>query len=495
MKTIYEVNDLNKDYAEKLSNIITQDRFNEFTDLIIEILLRRQKEFDISEERLIHEAKNLVKRLPEIQIVHKNELSNKNWCAQFDSGGIKIGFEYYSDVLNDNKETALRLYETLTHEIYHLIAMNDKRETGVFNTLFDSRGLNELIDEAAANRASINYSQNEKQYGLRKTYGYKELTLFSPILARSFGVTEREFLSAGISEDGHYSLLKILDRYADKNDSDAFIIYDERAKNYIKTISKQFEMLHNIGSPMNKKQVINERKKPKYRTELLKSIFKTLINLVNFRLINDARIPNKEIVEEYAYSFNEIVSYANVILNEYTKRGLINLKQTNEIKKEMVSQLLELCDRILGINEVARAVSSGKTPQVINEMLFYAKNGKLTNDPDIAKTYEVVRILPQNKGLAISNIDTRRIHSQILENDFRPEYWNNEPVLNMITDIYKVKSKEFIKNKDGVHSKQSIYDQPNNKRFKIRDRVIGFFNIFWNKRKTLGDGDSRYIIH
>ena len=77
----------------------------------------------------------------------------------------------------------------------------------------------------------------------------------------------------------------------------------------------------------------------------------------------------------------------------------------------------------------------------------------------------------------------------------QPEYWNNEPVLNMITDIYKVKSKEFIKNKDGVHSKQSIYDQPNNKRFKIRDRVIGFFNIFWNKRKTLGDGDSRYIIH
>ena len=441
MESIYSLNGLNQNLENKLRSIITYDKYKDFTALIIEILLRRQEEFGLSESRLMYEARNLVKRLPGIEIVHSSELAHPQAVAQSSIEGIKISYEYFSEVLSGNKYLAEYLYETLTHEIYHSIALNDYGETGVFNFGFESRGLNELINEAAANRASNNYTSYERQTGIRRTGSYRDLTLLSPLLARSFGVTEREFLSSGINENGEYDLLRIATQNAMTSDVDKNAEYCKNIKNLITAISYQIDMLHNIEMPMDKSQIIPEEQKSSYRTEILKKIIGACINLVSYRLENDARYPSREMVEDYAYSYKGIAGFVNNILEQYKNMGLINDNQINEIKRENEPQILQLCDRILGLNEVTKVAFSGKSQKTVNEMIFLAKKGYLMSIPQIAHDYGVT--IPQDKYRAIWSIDTTRRHNQIVQEDFRNRKWNNEPVITMTKQVFRASSKKL----------------------------------------------------
>lgn len=444
MKTdLISPNNFNLRYERQLRNIIKENQFHEFTDILIEIMLRRQAEFDLPPSRMIEEAQNLVKRLPSIKVVHKNDLSNRNWCAQSGPGGIKISYEDYKGAISGDSKRALDLYETLTHEVYHSIARNEQGDSGVKNKKFDSRGLNELINEAAANRACINYTEREKYFGIRKTGGYSNLTILSPLLARSFGVTEKEFLSAGIRQSGEYELLNMLVKNTLSNNLEENQKNSRISKNFIASVGRQIEILHNINIPMNKSQVIPERKKSDYRTKALTALIGTLLDQVSFRIENDKRTLSPQMVEDYDYSYKGIVGYVNTIFDEYKRKGLLNEKQVQEIIERTRPQIEGLCNRVLGINEVTKLMYTKNPPANIGEMVFYAKNGDLIGNPYTAN-YFGIRV-PQNKYNAIYNIDTRRRHQEILDEDFGNRMWKNGAAIGEITGIFSEKFKEFEK--------------------------------------------------
>lgn len=76
-------NNFNVDYEEQLKKIIKPEQYHEFTNLLIEIILKRQSEFDLPYDIMIEEANNMVKHLNTIKFVPKNKLDNHNWVAQY----------------------------------------------------------------------------------------------------------------------------------------------------------------------------------------------------------------------------------------------------------------------------------------------------------------------------------------------------------------------------------------------------------------------------
>lgn len=429
-------NNFNVDYEEQLKKIIKPEQYHEFTNLLIEIILKRQSEFDLPYDIMIEEANNMVKHLNTIKFVPKNKLANHNWVAQYSHAthSIYISKEFAKKAINGNINLLYDLYEILTHEVYHAIATDDFGNSGFYNKKFESRGFNELINECAANMCSFGYSQADLKRGIRKTNGYVNLTLFSPLIARSLGVTEKIFLTAGISKNAEYKIRDLITKnmhYSDQPLDDKLRIQTE---NFIISLSKQVDILHNLDCPMNASQINSEDQKPYFREKALTSMIDNIIQIASFRIEHDIRPINSDLVAEYAYSYKGIVGYVNEILGAYKARGLISEQQINTIENATSQQLEELCNRIIGLREVTISIGT-KDNKHIQEMINYAKKGILIGNSQCAKYYDVV--LPQNKIAEIYNINTTTQHRRVVNADFEIKLWYSYVEEELLNIIYK----------------------------------------------------------
>ena len=450
-RDLFRVNKLDPNLETFLRSIIKEQQYHEFTDILIEIMLRRQSEFNLPYDRIIAEARNLVRSLPVIQVVPNSKLSNPRWAAQSGPDGIKIGFDSYKYVLDGNPARAEELYETLTHEVYHSIAMHDRGGTGVANRWFKSRGLNELINEAAANRAARNYSSDERRTGIRRTGGYSTLTKFSPMIARCFGLTEREFLAAGTSYTGEYSLLNALTNGIMTNDPRRNEQLSRQSKNIIETMSNQVELLHNIEVPMDNSQKIPDNRKPDYRTGALTGLVNSMIDMAIFRIENNINYPNDRMAEEYAYTYKSITGFVTEILNQYQREGLIQPRQADFIKRESYTRLYSLATRVIGVKEASEAMKRGVDPHSAIELSNLAKTGNLIN-PFQARRFGFN--LPANIYQAVYSMDTTRIHNEVLRQDFGTRYWENRPACEEVVKIFELRSR-YLRPQE----KQSFFDK------------------------------------
>lgn len=449
-KDLTSANGLDPGLENTLRGIIKEEQFHEFTDLLIEIMLRRQEEFGLDEKRIIKEAENLTKRLPAIQVVHQEELSNPKWAAQSGKDGIKISYEAYKSVLEGNDYLRESLYETLVHEVYHSIAINEQGYSGITNPFFAARGLNELVNEAAANRASTNYSNSERQRGIRETGGYSNLTMFSSMLAASFGVSEKELLAAGIAENGEYGLQNILMKNIDKKPPQNQAEWTEahnkvnRAQNLIATLSWQFEILHNMDIPMSERDKnIPPDLKKNYREAALTSLLGTMFDAASYRLETDDRAISPEMVEEYAHSFKSMISFMNQVIPEYARRGLIDQAQAQRIMQNASAQINEFGNRVLGTRAVLEMQNYPNFPQSKDYLTYLAKTGQLMGNQGIADSFGIT--IPQDLVGEIYGMDTSRRAQYILEEDFGGKTWDNSGVSTEITDIFREKSKHLEK--------------------------------------------------
>lgn len=478
-KKVFYTNKLNSNLEIMLRGIIKESQYHEFTDVLIEIMLRRQSEFNLPVGRMIAEAENLVRSLPAIMIVPNSQLANPRWSAQSGPDGIKIGYDSYKYVLSGDKYRAESLYETLTHEVYHSIAMNDRGGTAFSNNQFESRGLNELINEAAANRAARNYSNDEKRRGIRRTDGYNNLTRFSPLIARCFGLTEKEFLAAGISIRGEYALLDQLLNGTQNYDQRRNSLVTQKGKNLIKSVSYQVELLHNIDIPMKRSQVIPENRKPEYRTAALTGLINNLIDMVNFRIENNINYPDKNMVEGFAYTYKGIVGFVNEILNQYQNENLISPDQVSFIKQQSETRLFELAKRVVGLKEASDMIRRGINPQMIPEMVFLAKTGQLMT-PQNAGRFGIQ--MPQNMYGNAYQINTDKVHRRVLREDFGPRYWYNGPVCEEVQRIFEERSR-YLRPNEPSQQKKSFFD-------KVKDF---FRKLRGNQPKELPDPEFHNI--
>ncbi len=442
-------NGLDPDLAAKLYEIIKPEKYHEFTDLLVEILLRRQKEFDLSDVRILTEARNLVENLPVIKIVHQEELPGSSCVAISGRDGIKISYEYYASVIDGDKDKAADLYETLVHEVYHSIA---RREDGTafFNSQCDTRGMNELLNEAAANRAVFNFTTTDLGDGIRRTSAYTNLTIFSPSLAAAFGVSEKELLTAGISKDAHFFLASFLLKNVGHGRSDYSQIC-KKINDFLMTISKQFEIIHNLDNDKDEEGYIPEEERPKFTEAALSSLVSNLFEMISFRLENDSRPITASTTEEYAHSYLTLCGFIQFTLKEYVDRGLITQEQADEVWKKAHKSILSVQDRIVGLKSVVDLENNPSvtfSPELKQILYESAKNTTLMRCPKVAAYFGIA--IPENKHEEINKIDISKramfIYSQ--DWDTTKKKKNTLPV-KILAHIFKEKSKDMqlIENK------------------------------------------------
>lgn len=434
-----KANGLNINLAIKLAEIIKPDKYRSFTDLLIEIMLRRQVEFNLSDERIIMEAKALVNNLPIISVRPASELS---YPAVSSPNGIFFSYEYFFPAIDGDKEMAETLYEVLVHEVYHSIAEHDSGSAFMVEE-YDSRGMNELLNEAAANRAAKNYSPSEKKYGIRRTEGYTYLTIFSPVLAAAFGTSEKELLAAGISSKANLEVLNLLLKHTN-HESKSFSETKEKAKNLIVSTSKQFEILHNLYFARNPKDKIPKKEMPKYIEAALTAITTNLIQLINFRIENDIRDITPETVSEYAYSYKSVGAMISFILKQYVKWNFISLDQANKIMQNVLPNFKGLQDRILGLQAVSKMEDkSSLSPKTLQVLYGCARGGSLIANTELAKHFGIE--IPEDKEDAVKKIDTSSREKYTKDEDWATTYWSNDFSTKSISKAFEFEAKYLLK--------------------------------------------------
>lgn len=163
-----------KDYYKErqiqlIKSIIPEDKYGAFTPLIYDILLRRAYTFEQSDEDIIHDAKKVMENISKIEFAGKDQFDDElAILGQYDreTGLIQLNADSYERNFDKDK-----LYEALTHEVYHAIA-TDRRDPEHITTglkFFDDQGelvgttFNEIFNEAAADLTAVNRESSERE--------------------------------------------------------------------------------------------------------------------------------------------------------------------------------------------------------------------------------------------------------------------------------------------------------------------------------------------
>ena len=168
---------------KRITEIITEEKYGQFTPLIQEYLNRALNEYDLSPEfidifanscktvKIGKMPKNLEWALGVTIISKKNITINKYIAKRAQTEKSDNIYEYVSHILN--------------HEMMHIL-FQDITDVG--------NALTEAIVEVAASRTSFGKDKKRMKNYREETLGYGNITFGVNILAAAMGVSEKEFL-------------------------------------------------------------------------------------------------------------------------------------------------------------------------------------------------------------------------------------------------------------------------------------------------------------
>ena len=114
----------NKDIEAEIDQIISRDKYKDFTTLLRDMFHRRAYEFGFSDQEIIAEARNFANNVNTIEFVGKDDMHGDNNMGVYSPSThtIRINQDYYM-ARESNRDFSLGMYSTLVHEVYH--AIND----------------------------------------------------------------------------------------------------------------------------------------------------------------------------------------------------------------------------------------------------------------------------------------------------------------------------------------------------------------------------------
>lgn len=204
---------------ERIKEIITEDKYGEFTPIVQKYLNRALNEYNLSPEFVDLFAKSCktieIGSMPKeiewalgltVYAEKKIIISNKIYKIAKKEKNDNI-YEYVSHILN--------------HEIMHMLLQNIP---GIGNAL------TEAITEVAASRTSFGKDKGKMKEYREETHGYSNITFGANILAAAMGVSEKEFLQLAFEH-------KIYEKVAKELHS------KERANKFLYEINKELEIV------------------------------------------------------------------------------------------------------------------------------------------------------------------------------------------------------------------------------------------------------------
>lgn len=331
-----------------LSKYITSKQYGEFVPFIKEVFQRRAYEFDFSDDYIESEIKNFIKRAKTIEFAPSEEFEKNSIMGVYKSSSkkIQLNMEYFA--LNSKglnyEELGEKIYETLTHEIYH--AISNRSNIGVETYDYIKRkwngiALNEVITEVAANRTSISRSNRDFENGRSKTDGYGDITFVANLMAASIGVTEKEFLRAGIQN--RKELMKL---FYSKFPSNS--IAKTAQKEYFDKIESSLDIIYNLSY---KEKDENEPKeiRSQLRKSALTTLYKSAYELTLFQISNDKTKSRAELADEASFRFLKLEKILFDSGRYFENRGDINKNDANIMYDDIYTSRQKLCQKVLAL--------------------------------------------------------------------------------------------------------------------------------------------------
>lgn len=299
----YDKNYYSASLDKILSKYITSKQYGDLVPIVKDVFQRRAYEFDFSDKHIEAEVRKFIKNAKTIEFVSEDEIGKSTTMGVYKSGKKKIQLNetYYSSKLRNygSEEVGKMLYETLTHEMYHAIA-DGPVHSGVstYNVLkndYEGDTLNEVITEAAANRTSYTRTSRDFEQGRSKTDGYSDITFVANLLAASMGVTEKEFLKAGIQ-----NRKELMNLFNSKFPSNS--LAKTAQKEYFDKIESSLDVIYNLNYEKTSKNEPKELKS-QLRKSALTTLYKSAYELALFQISHDKAHTPAEMADEASFRF------------------------------------------------------------------------------------------------------------------------------------------------------------------------------------------------
>lgn len=363
-----------------------------YLPLVVDIMLRRQFEFSLSDELLDRDIATFKKNVKKIE---SRPLRN-DWEGIFDSKSKEI-------VLNDvcfkgDSIDFEDIYETLAHECFHAMSLEkqgkDDKDDRTFASgkLIDKTGAMEVFTECEADAIvyTRQYDESEKGVYLTNTTGYFEITPYIDLISSTFGVTKNELLSAAVKGETY------LDNLLNKS------------------INKTYEF-----SGKNR-------------------IFEGIV--INLSFLHAAKAQNNELSAIDANS--KIYSFAEEGINERINN--ISTDSIDEFKKsfETIKLNQKMIEHITGQYEHEKDENVDTKLRIIDEILenqsIENKLELLSNLQNMNDTYEIMQFMEDNnitidleQKLKVSNETIQEHNMEYSSNGME---WDNTEIIEYIQE-------------------------------------------------------------
>lgn len=409
----------NEEYMQYFGKYVSQMSVDEvYKPLLVDILMRRAYEFELSPEDMAQDMQSLLDNLEVIEIRELPKRFN-NIGGLYNSMAKTITLN--ARTLNQLQKNIYdpKLYEILTHEVYHALSRdrdgNDRLTSVNKYSGKTNMSLVEAIVEKAADRCVYSRVGSSAPYFHQNAFGYTDITFITDAIAATYGVSERDFLKNAIM--GRKRLINFL---ADKGNESA-----EETSQFLDSIELNYSKLHAVLYPV---RLTKRKNTPEEFAQKIETIKKAMVNLYSWceykfaQRIENTPIKGLRMAEyfenEFKYNHNKLTFVMESALYKFSNkynRPDINLDVTRKIEPARI----ETTDRINDIDTIIKNHNKMSYPDAI-ALINESRHGKLGNYPQFL----------QRNGIYLSRTkifhESSRTVNEYMYQDFDNSFWEND---------------------------------------------------------------------
>lgn len=450
MKKEYHYNEKIKYIKGKIS---TTQIDKVFWPLLIEIILRRNVQFNLSDAFFKRDVNTFVNNVKKIEIKDLRD----NHLGVFDHVLNKIVLN--KKMFNENTNLCT-IFEVLAHECNH--AMNFKKVKIIKrDRAFDKRILN-TIEPTAIMEA---FTQSETQETIQniESSGYSTIIPFVDVIAVSFGIKRNDLLSAAVRERS--ALNRILNKSISKGFANSSILDNQYFERFGLNIGLFHAARYKPKKIISKKRANKNIEKSKInRQNAAKEIFKTAENVIIQRLNNIQANSINEFREQFE---NIVIDEENVetLMTNATLELFSN--REDELKNSIINTYNLAHLKMVCMDTILKDFS------IINRMQLLSI---LQNENDINRIYDFMQdngiLINFSKEIFVFHWKKEQRYDEIFA---AQNEWNNANVEQYIYDHFY----EMIKPKLSIIDRVKIW--ASNKTKALNEHYM----------ETLPEGNSR----
>lgn len=436
----------NADLDKILRKYITRGQYGKFDIILHEIFHRRAYEYEFSKEHIENEVINFIKRIERVEFVDKNDpnISSETCMGVYipSEKCIKLNQDFFlkEEKLVSGFEFGSKMFQTLTHEVYHGITDNGTN-LGLMHrrrneNFFRGAAINEVMTETAANRACLSRGAKEAEQYRAETNGYTDITFFANLLAASCGTTEKSLLRAGIQNRD-----KVIDIFISRFPQNEVIL--NKAMQLFQKMESSLDIIYNNRYKKDKKdcpKTIEELEADRQILESsLSTLYGTAFELASFQLENESLEMSKQTIPDIKYRYLKMERIIEDSLNQFKYYGAIFEEDKQIIYSKILKQQKDLANRIIEIDTVDKQGYKILNNETRKSLILLARSGSLHEmSEELYMKYGIQ--IPQKvyfDNIVYNITDNLEYSNYVMKEDFdNGRQWDNRDAAIVMKKIF-----------------------------------------------------------